>query len=735
MKEKICKLLTVLFVIVTFLSSCGEKPVTSYVRPSDMKTAGSLTVDENKDYILKWDDEAKCVLMIHKSTGRVWSTTPYDFYTSGETSMSLTSPIVIEYYDTTNGSVDMIRSYECVEENNISSEIKDSLLYVTYYFDNVKISVKVIYALREDSLELSLKTSDIKEGNDIKLIGIDIAPYLCSVGNTGSKFDWLFVPSGSGAIMYTDEEKIDAAREFSGNVYGRDLGQSKLDNPAEEEPIRIPAYGVKNGDYALCAIIENGEESCEIAASAGNPRNGYSNVYAKYNVHGYNNAEWSSINQSTITDTILLSPARSMSSELVIGYYPLFGEKADYNGMAECVRRYLTDKSYLMSSPQKQNAYHITLIGGAMVKKFTLGVPHKSFVAVTDFEESLQIIKELYEKTGSEPDVMLKGYGESGMNIEKISGGYGFAGALGNKKQQQELEKYCDMQRIPIYTDFDMMRFSKSGEGVHLITDSAMSANSMRASYYPIKHNVRVENTELDKIYFLKRSKLKSVSDKLLDFCDGKINGIALCSLGSIAYSDYRDESYYIKGGISAQVRELVSKFKKNGYKIAFSAANSYAAGLADSICDVPLQSGGYDALDETIPFYEMVYRGSIPLYSTPMNFSPDMEKQLLKAVEAGAAPSFMLGQNIESSLSDSSESIYYGILYQSNIAGIEKIVSKIKPYFEKIGNAGIKTHSILQEDVTKTVFENGTSVIVNHSEHEVTAEGKVIPALDFIVI
>ena len=98
MKEKICKLLTVLFVIVTFLSSCGEKTVTSYVRPSDMKTAGSLTVDENKDYILKWDDEAKCVLMIHKSTGRVWSTTPYDFYTSGETSMSLTSPIVIEYY-------------------------------------------------------------------------------------------------------------------------------------------------------------------------------------------------------------------------------------------------------------------------------------------------------------------------------------------------------------------------------------------------------------------------------------------------------------------------------------------------------------------------------------------------------------------------------------------------------------------------------------------------------------
>lgn len=61
------------------------------------------------------------------------------------------------------------------------------------------------YILREDSLYVSLSSDDIAEGEVNNLIGVSVAPYLCSVKN-GVEDDYLFVPPGNGAVMYTDTQ-------------------------------------------------------------------------------------------------------------------------------------------------------------------------------------------------------------------------------------------------------------------------------------------------------------------------------------------------------------------------------------------------------------------------------------------------------------------------------------------------------------------------------------------------
>ena len=100
-----------------------------------------------------------------------------------------------------------------------------------------------------------------------------------------------------------------------------------MDNPGREEPIRLPVFGVKSGSNALFAIIERGDGAARVNALAGNPRNGYSTVYATFYVRGYNNAEWDTrkeIQGSVLyKDVVLLSEKWPEDKEFAVGYYPL----------------------------------------------------------------------------------------------------------------------------------------------------------------------------------------------------------------------------------------------------------------------------------------------------------------------------------------------------------------------------------------------------------------------------
>ena len=734
MKKYFCRTVILLLCLMMLLSACGKTAKGNYRILKEMKIADSGVVAENQDYQLVFDGNRQCVMLRHKESDAVWSSSPYEHYLSDETSMSLDSPIVIKYYDTSNGGIDTLRAYESADEGGVSSVIKNSAVYVTYHFDSVKIAVTLCYELSNDSLKVTLKNSDVKENAEVKLLSVDILPYMCSVKNTADKNDYLFLPSGSGALMYTDEEAVDSIREFSGAVYGYDRSQTRLDNPAEAEPIRLPVFGAKAGPNAILGIIEKGAESCDIVGMAGNPRNGYSNAYITYNIRGYNNIEWDSATKDTVTDSILLSEERNTEGRVEIGFYPLMGEQASYSGMAERYRRYLEERQLLQKSDINQKKYHITFLGGAQVTAFTLGIPHKSLVLITSFKETQKILGELGQANGDAPSVVLKGYGESGVTVSKLGGGFSFSGALGSKGDRKALYEYCDSKKIPLYVDFDIINFSRSGNGFSTFFDVASTANSLSASYYPTKVNVRTENTELEKIRLVKRSKLEAAAEKVLKATEKNGTGISLSTLSNTVYSDYSDTYYALNGGMEQQVNKIFRSIKKADRNIALSAANAYAAGIADSIYDVPLQNGGYDMLDQTVPFYEMVYHGYIPLYTTAVNLSPDSNKHILKAIEAGVSPSFTLGYNTDRSLIDADGNDFYGINYNSNKQLIKDMVDKTSEFIEKIADSVIISHEILFEGVTETVFSNGVSVIVNHSDREVTVVGERIAAESFLI-
>jgi len=739
MKKNLCLILSCLLIVC---SACSADMTTeqsedfTFNADNSMQTSG--LVCENERLCLLWDNDSHCVLLKDKSNDYIWSTTPYEAYTAGNNSYNLASPLVIDYYDPMDGTIQSARAMDAIDNGTVSTRIEHRVLYIDYYFNESKIFLSIYFKLTENSLLVGLNTSDIVEYGDKKLISISLVPYLCSTPNSSDTSNYyIFVPSGSGALMYVDEEPTGVARQYSGEVYGKDPTEKMLDFPAEHTSVRLPVYGVKKSDGALVGIIESGDNAASIQATSGNPRTGFSNVYTSFKVRGINNIEWDTgkvVNGAPVyKDVILFTKSWSKNQEYTVAYYPLSGNDADYNGMANLYRQYLIENKLLKKSKITQAPFNVTFVGGVLINKFVCGVPYKSLLPLTTFSEAKTILNELIENSELIPQVQLYGFGKYGVSSYKIAGGFAFASSLGNRKDQFELESYCLKNGIMIYTDFDLINFSKSGYGISRMFDSALTVDSQKVSQYPLLPNIRVPNTEVSAAYFIKREKIDYVSSKIITFAKDRLSGISLTSLGKTAYSDYSEGKYMLRGQMIEQTRKIIEEFQKTGHPILLSEANSYIAGLSDSIVDVPLHDGAYDGLDVAIPFYEMIYRGYVPIYSIPVNMALDAEEIMLSAVESGVSPSFILINSYDILLVDYSDTMdFYGLDYRNNKDFVVETVKKIATYINEIKNAKIVSHHILSNKLTKTVFDNGGCVVVNRSDTSVTYNGVELEAKSF---
>ena len=105
---------------------------------------------------------------------------------------------------------------------------------------------------------MSVDPTERTEG-DNKVYSIALSPFFCSVSN-GSSDGYLFVPSGSGALIKPHEWEADVGYTCSYPVYGED-GQLKNTNNSgitNSQPVRLPVYGAADGNRGVRAIIEKG---------------------------------------------------------------------------------------------------------------------------------------------------------------------------------------------------------------------------------------------------------------------------------------------------------------------------------------------------------------------------------------------------------------------------------------------------------------------------------------------
>ena len=116
---------------------------------------------------------------------------------------------------------------------------------------------------------------------------------------------------------------------------------------------------------------------------------------------------------------------------------------------------------------------------------------------------------------------------------------------------------------------------------------------------------------------------------------------------------------------------------------------------------------------------------------------SGDIKYDILKAIENGASPNFVLAYQNSSRLKESSMfslNSYYAVDYETWLPSMLEVYNTLNEVLAPVKAKLITNHEIIERNVVKVTYEGGTSFILNYNgEKEVTVDGKVIEPLGFI--
>ena len=731
------------FAILFSLTACGGTEITS--KHFDLKAVGGTLeeelIAENSSLRLEWDDVTKGVFLTDLESGLKWGTTPIgegeaqfdEFGMPIKKHPKVNSVIAITYLDYETNTVVDTNSYSAAVENGRvrCAEGKNSLL-VEFYFDAPQIMVPVQFILKKDHLQIKIKADDIQEEKN-KVIKISVAPFMCSAKNDSSD-SYLFVPSGSGTLILPtilSQQGIN----YSSQVYGTDSTIEMIAKTTEKESVRLPVYGVRSSaKKGMLAIIQDSSDSALVEVSAGASAYGYSAVYSSFQVRGYT-GHVANLFSGLNVESMVYSEAK-IGGIFSVGFYPLTGSEADYSGMARLYRSYL-EKNQGLKNKCEEAPLNLTFLGGTMLTDSFCGIPYERLYATTTIEQARDILKNVSNELNMPINVVLKGFGETGVDAGTVGGGFKIASNLGKTKELSALQKFCDDNSLGFYIDFDVVRFSESGKGFSKNFDTCYNAGEKMASQY--QYNPAVLKQEKNTLhYLLVPSKISQAIEKTVSASEKMgVKGVSLSTLSSMSYSDYSDKTstaYYSKSGFSKIVRNNLNEIKKNGIKIASSAANSYAAVLSDIVLNAPTQSDREHIFYTDVPFYEMVFKGCVPMSVGSVNLSEDKNHLILKAVESGCGLNYTIIDHWSTKLLTNSQPLFYNSVYSEIKDGMFSDMQRLSDYYKKVNGAHISEHRLLAKNLRMTAFDNGVVVYVNYGDLPLDSPVGTIEANDFVV-
>lgn len=590
-----------------------------------------------------------------------------------------------------------------------------------------QITLAVDYNLTSTGLEAVLDTSSIiYDREKYCLANIAILPYFGASSiylkeNEKGEIEeelvdegYIFVPDGSGAIADFKEIKDrGVVGNLSLQLYGSDYAYYQITGK-NSELATMPVFGLVNKTNILSkqekasptgffAIIKEGDALASITETI--ERN-YASVYTTFSYANYDIYDIKDLFNSGATSTkqIAVVSDKYYQGNFRTEYYLLSdNETAKQNGfygasyveMAKLYREYLgnsfgTDENgekifNKITNPKSDVSLFIEAFGS--IKKntsFLTLFPITVDSNLTTFDDILNIQKELsadiITKNDKNEDVAIPNTGIK--NISFILNGFYNGGlsatyptsikwqsSLGGKKGVKELLEKAnasDNFDIALDVDFSYSLGSSSIFGGYSDKDHAVRTlddryTTKRAYYAATQTFERTSGVAVSAASF---GTLYQKFEKAISKYDFSI--LATRTLGSDLNSDFDMDDYYTRQETLEKTVGLLKQMTQNGkYKLVLDGGNAYSMGYASYVLNAPIDSSKYDKANQPIPFYGMVYHGSVEFAGGAMNMEGDQDYMFLKSLENGAALYYVIAKdNAESIKLNDEYNKYYSVQY-----------------------------------------------------------------------
>lgn len=595
-----------------------------------------------------------------------------------------------------------------------------------------EITIPVEYTLSDDGFAASVNVKEVKYPEDIYLTDIAVLPNFFAYGKNDG---YIFVPDGSGALINTNNDRV-----VDGNtdirLYGRDRGQYVETSSAIQQNATLPVFGMKVNQNAFVAVISEGDAIASVKAVKGGNLASFNRVYASFNVCYH---DFQRISSGDTSRKIPVYQKEPYAGIVKVNYMLLDGDNTDYVGMASRYREYLIKYySYTKQSVTEDLPFYLETWGAVTKNKRFWIFSYMGLEAMTTFDQSNEIATMLQEKGVRNLNLKLTAWFNGGVD-QTIATKIKPDSVLGGNSGFKRLIKSAEENGYQIFPD---VRFASApaGSGFSKNRFAVKAVDNMYAAdlmYNPVTGKAyKSDDSALLKYrYLISNSRLSNTIDKFLkQFNKYDISGLSVQDLGKYIDSDY-DKKHGMNRQESSQViAEQIKRLSKQK-DILVTDGNVNVMPFASAALEVPMQSSDLNLIDETIPFYQIVYHGLVDYAGQPINLSSSPSEDMLKCLEYGAVPYYRFIYQPSSAMKDTMYNDQYALGYTDWLDNAAEFYQRANEILKDVQGEFIVDHKEIAADVFETTYENGIRVIVNYNDTEVQAAGQTIPAKNAVAV
>ncbi len=405
----------------------------------------------------------------------------------------------------------------------------------------------------------------------------------------------------------------------------------------------------------------------------------------------------------TITDKFLTFPIQKAISlttfdEISVMYNELSKSK---NHVESLISGYESELAAEMEKPEKE----------------------RDDIVILNAQKMIGVYTELLTKIQNVTNVnfRLTGFANGGMYFtyptkvrwERVCGGRsGFKKLVADSAEISEKEGY----NFSIYPEFDFMYINNTAlfDGISYKKTSAKMVDNRYASKqlynsvrgeYEVLFAMLISSDVLDDLY-TKFQKKYSKYD---------LKNISVSTLGSDLNSNFDEDNSINRDQSRENIMALLDRMtESDGYDLMIDQGNIYAVKYASHILNVATDSSHSRYTSYTVPFIGMILHGSVNYTASPLNYAGAVDYEILRSIESGAAPYYILCYaNSSYAKEDEALNKYYGIDYSNwyndilaNYATLNNAIGGLQDY-NIVDHKALIVERVLDEDEKNANLQN----------------------------
>ena len=588
-------------------------------------------------------------------------------------------------------------------------------------------NVSVIYRLDGNDLVVEVPYESMRCGGDSPLTYVSVLPLFGAAGMTQEGY--ILIPEGGGAIIRYNNGKLSQSAYYA-NLYGWDYATERTEAVSETRNA-FPVFGMGQPDGSFICMVEGASSYCGISADIAGRFNSYNTVYGKYSVLHYDR-----FNVSARTAQLLYMYETAIPDDLLVQRYR-FIEGDSYVDMASAYGEYLRQNPDMFPGVASEEIpVNVELVGAINKVEVKFGIPVDSVVPVTTFEEAMQVIDELYAGGVKDLNVRMTGWANGGVR-QKVLTGIHVVGKLGGENGMKKLIEYAKSKDVDLYFDGITCFAYNSGvfDGFLPFSHAARFTTREQVKLYNYSIVIYRQNKNSAPYYLTRPDYAQKNASNLISGLQNRAAvGVAFRDIGNLLSADYYNQNTVTREQVRQMNVETLREARAAGLKVIIKEGNDYALPYADLITDMNLTGNAYAIVDMRIPFYQIAIHGMKDYTGEAINLAGDYQTALLECAEYGAGLNFTFMKENNKVLQDTTYSCYSSADYDRWKAEIIPMITRYQTEMAGLNTQAIVGHEHLSEDVTVTVYQDGTRVYVNYSGSVYDTGTLQVPARDYLV-